>query len=58
MPFILVNRQRTLGMLFCCEPCSAPEPVEGILFVTSTSSVTDIFSRKDAEERKDNLIEN
>jgi hypothetical protein len=36
-----------------------PEPVEGILFVTSTSSVTDIiFSHKGAKERKDILIEN
>ena len=43
MPFILVNRQQTLGMLLGCELCSVPEPVECILFVTSTSSVTDIF---------------
>ncbi len=43
MPFILVNRQRTLGMLLGSELCSVPKPVEGILFVTSTSSVTDIF---------------
>ena len=59
MPFILINRQRTLGMLLGSELCSVPEPVEGILFVTSTSSVTDIiFFRRDAEERKDILIEN
>ena len=50
------NSQLTLGMLLCCELCSVPEPVEGILFVTSTSSVTDIiFSRKDAKERRENF---
>ena len=37
------NRQQTLGMLLGSELCSVPEPVECILFVTSTSSVTDIF---------------
>jgi hypothetical protein len=46
-------------MLLGSELCSVPESVEGILFVTSTSSVTDIiFFRRDAEKRKDILIEN
>ena len=52
MPFILVNRQRTLGMLLGSELCSVPEPVEGILFVTSTSSVTDIFSLAETQSQQ------
>ena len=46
-------------LFFCCELWTEPEPVEDILFVTSTSSVNDIiFFRRDAEEREDILIEN